>query len=142
MQSDDMKRIAATSADNVLMHVDATVIWRITDVETAALNSVETIAKDGSDSKSDDVGDIAKLRHDVLHQAEASLAAFIGAVNYSDTFHVAAVVQGIDPVVAVGGQVVNGRPVKESRTSQLFDVRRMKTCLEHANNVAKTYGVT
>ena len=37
--------IEATSADNVLMAVDATVIWRITDVDTAALNSAETISK-------------------------------------------------------------------------------------------------
>jgi hypothetical protein len=40
IQSSNLKRIEATSADNVLMAVDATVIWRITDVETAALNSV------------------------------------------------------------------------------------------------------
>merc|ERR1719456_608997 len=49
IQSSNLKRIEATSADNVLMAVDATVIWRITDVETAALNSAETISKTGED---------------------------------------------------------------------------------------------
>merc|ERR1719313_960867 len=49
IQSDNLKRIEATSADNVLMAVDATVIWRITDVETAALNSAETISKTGAE---------------------------------------------------------------------------------------------
>ena len=44
----------------------------------------ETIQKDGSDTLAGDMGSIAKLRNDVLKQAEASLAAFIGAVNYSD----------------------------------------------------------
>jgi hypothetical protein len=39
----------ATSADNVLMAVDATVIWRITDADTAAKNSAETISKTGAD---------------------------------------------------------------------------------------------
>merc|ERR1712100_436142 len=47
IQSSNLQRIEATSADNVLMAVDATVIWRITDVETAALNSAETITKTG-----------------------------------------------------------------------------------------------
>lgn len=93
IQSSNLQRIEATSADNVLMAVDATVIWRITDVASAALNAGETIAQDGSDTKAGDIGSIAKLTNDVLKQAEASLAAFIGAVNYSDTFNVAAAVQ-------------------------------------------------
>merc|ERR1719163_2082235 len=51
IQSSNLKRIEATSADNALMAVDATVIWRITDVATAALNSAETISKSGEDTK-------------------------------------------------------------------------------------------
>merc|ERR1719507_270627 len=46
IQSSNLKRIEATSADNVLMAVDATVIWRITNVESAALNAGETIRRD------------------------------------------------------------------------------------------------
>merc|ERR1719261_2123711 len=41
IQSSNLKRIEATSADNVLMAVDASVIWRITDVGSAALNAGE-----------------------------------------------------------------------------------------------------
>merc|ERR1719408_606104 len=112
IQSSNLKRIEATSADNVLMAVDATVIWRITDVETAALNSAETISKTGQDQterggENRDLGNLTKLTNDVLKQAEASLAAFIGAVEYSSTFAVAAstnanvrpampVVEGVD----------------------------------------------
>merc|ERR1719198_590782 len=92
IQSSNLKRIEATSADNVLMAVDATVIWRITDVETAALNSAETISKTGEDEDKTDLGNLTKLRNDVLKQAEASLAAFIGAVEYSSTFNVATAV--------------------------------------------------
>jgi regulator of protease activity HflC (stomatin/prohibitin superfamily) len=156
IQSSNLKRIEATSADNVLMAVDATVIWRITDVESAALNAGETIAKDGSETKQGDIGSIAKLTNDVLKQAEASLAAFIGTVNYSDTFNVAAAVQQGDafqtPVV---GSVVAGTPpegdtrrlsVSKTRdgpsSSPLFDIGKMQTCLDHANAVTSTYGVT
>merc|ERR1712050_621372 len=98
IQSSNLKRIEATSADNVLMAVDATVIWRITDVSSAALNAGESISKDGADNVPQDLRSIEKLQNDVLKQAEASLAAFIGAVNYSDTFNVAAAVQTGDMV--------------------------------------------
>merc|ERR1712232_1474137 len=65
IQSSNLNRIEATSADNVLMAVDATVIWRITNVESAALNAGETIAADGSDNKEGDMGSIKKLTNDV-----------------------------------------------------------------------------
>lgn len=62
IQSSNMKRIEATSADNVLMAVDATVIWRITNVDIAAKNSAETISNHGGDmSANSDIGDISKL---------------------------------------------------------------------------------
>ena len=82
IMSNSMKRIEATSADNVLMAVDATVIWRIQDADVAARNSAETIGRSGGDASDGDIGDISKLSNDVLKQAEASLAAFIGAVQY------------------------------------------------------------
>lgn len=154
IQSSNLKRIEATSADNVLMAVDATVIWRITNIEAAALNAGETIQKDGSDTAQSDIGSIAKLTNDVLKQAEASLAAFIGAVNYSDTFNVAAAVQTGDVLVpTVSGQIITGMPPAQHpakspdqergpSSSPLFDLGRMQTCLDHANAVTNTYGVT
>merc|ERR1719231_1949672 len=141
IQSSTLKRIEATSADNVLMAVDATVIWRITDVETAALDSAETIHKDGSDTGGNDLGSLTKLTNDVLKQAEASLAAFIGAVEYSSTFSVAT--HAATPQAPVVGHVVEGAhstgtadvqaapPPKLA--SPLFDLARMATCVEHAN---------
>merc|ERR1719498_741632 len=73
VQSSNLARIEATSADNVLMSVDATVIWRISDVATAARNSAETISKDGKETDSHNLGDLKKLTNDVLKQSEASL---------------------------------------------------------------------
>jgi len=136
IQSSNLKRIEATSADNVLMAVDATVIWRITDVATAALNSAETIHKDGSDALHSELGNLTKLTNDVLKQAEASLAAFIGAVEYSATFNVAAavatppsavpVVEGIAPPAA---PVPSSAPPPSKITSPLFDLVRLQTCV-------------
>jgi len=149
IQSSTLKRIEATSADNVLMAVDASVIWRITDVATAALNSAETIHKDGSDTSNSDLGSLTKLTNDVLKQAEASLAAFIGAVEYSATFNVAAavatppnalpVVEGIDPH---GPAPPPNKMGAAKNASPLFDLVRLQTCVDHANAVTATYGVT
>jgi len=153
IQSTNMQRIEATSADNVLMAVDATVIWRINDVDTAARNSAETISKTGEDQHSNDIGDIRKLTNDVLKQAEASLAAFIGAVQYSDTFGVAAATQP-EVVKTVSQPVVPGmviddpdphpvpsRGVKEAYSSPLFDLDKLDSCVRHANEITKTYGI-
>jgi len=147
IQSSNLKRIEATSADNVLMAVDATVIWRITDVETAALNSAETIHKDGSDVKGNNINSLDKLTNDVLKQAEASLAAFIGAVEYSATFNVAAAVSHT-PNVAVAVSETGDATGEASiykpnpNTSPLFDLAKMQTCVHHANGVTRTYGVS
>jgi len=156
IQSNDLKRILATSADNVLMSVDATVIWKIENVAIAAKNSAETIHADGSDTKKDNLGDIKKLSNDVLKQAEASLAAFIGCVNYSDTFNVAAAVQhdeaqqsnSID-LAAVGEYCTEPVPSTESQcpagalpqANALFDQSRISDVRNHANTVTRTYGV-
>jgi len=90
----------------------------------------------------------------VLKQAEASLAAFIGAVEYSSTFAVAAAAthQSVSPVVPYveGVEVPPGgaaAPAATSisgstRSSPLFDLTRLQTCVDHANNITKTYGVS
>jgi len=147
IQSSTLKRIEATSADNVLMAVDATVIWRITDVATAALNSAETISKSGKEVDGSDLGSLTKLTNDVLKQAEASLAAFIGAVEYSSTFNVATAVQNQcvvhgEEVLESTSSEINGSPPQKKVASPLFDMARLATCVAHANNVTSTYGVT
>merc|ERR1712224_1170300 len=52
--------------------------------------AAETMAQSG---KGKIAADISKLRRDVLKQALASLAAFIGSVNYSESFHMSAAAQ-------------------------------------------------
>merc|ERR1711959_830235 len=91
IQTDDLEKIQATSADNINMMVTSTVNWRIVDVVVAATMAAETMAVSG---KTGEVSaDISKLRKDVMKQALASLAGFIGSVNYSESFHMSAAEQ-------------------------------------------------
>lgn len=131
IQTNDLQRIEATSADNVMMHTDATVVWRITRVDHAAKFSAETMRTDGKESSATAQSDITKLRNDVLKQATASLAAFIGEIRYSDSFHIS----------AAGPSTVNAMPV-DSAVSAIFDGERMASAVESANMITQTYGVS
>merc|ERR1711959_349019 len=135
IQTNDLQRIEATSADNVMMHTDATVVWRITKVDDAARWSAETMRTDGTDSSLAKQSDIKKLQNDVLKQATASLAAFIGDIRYSDSFHVS----------AAGPSTVSAMPAMVDQTSAvsaIFDGQRMASAVEAANAITTTYGVT
>merc|ERR1719336_1828074 len=140
IQTDDLEKIKATSADNITMLVTSTVTWRIVDPELAATMAAETMATAGGDVSSD----IKKLRGDVLKQATASLASFMGGVNYSDSFHMAAAAQMKDKK-ARGHVSLGEEPEPESRKmcadNPLYDVERMTGSVEHANATTETYGV-
>jgi len=141
IQTNNLERIEATSADNVMMHTDATVVWRVSDVHMAAKWSAETMRTDGADAASAARSDIQKLRNDVLKQASASLAAFIGEIRYSDSFHISAAGSGSVTAVPIVG---DGQQPMEAGTaySPIFDVKRMASAVESANAVTSTYGVT
>jgi len=140
IQTDDLEQIKATSADNITMQVTSTVTWCIKNPTLAATMGAETMAV-GSKAVS---SDIKKLRQDVLKQAIASLASFIGGVNYSDSFHMAASVQGRQgkPKQSPAGE----EPEAEEKASKtmdnpLYDVDRMNDAVKHANSTAMSYGV-
>merc|ERR1712139_672900 len=140
IQTDELQRIEATSADNVMMHTDATVVWRVTDVISAARMSAETMNRDGSELGNAADADIAKLRRDVLMQATASLAAFIGEIRYSDSFHISAAQNALEsePVVGVP---VSGEGILVGY-SPIFDTKRMCSAVETANSITSSYGIT
>merc|ERR1712159_563342 len=118
------------------MHTDATVVWRITQVDDAAKWSAETMNRDGRDTTCSSQSDIAKLRNDVLKQATASLAAFIGEIRYSDSFHIS----------AAGPSAATARPVGQTEVtcsmSAIFDGSRMASAVVAANAITQSYGVT
>merc|ERR1719231_212176 len=97
--------------------------------------------------KSGDISaDITKLRRDVLKQSLASLAAFIGSVNYSESFHMSAAAAGNvnkKPVEGVAVATTDScAPVeKKFVENPMYDIDKMGTSVEHANRVTRTYGV-
>ncbi|KAJ9445228.1 hypothetical protein DIPPA_27838 [Diplonema papillatum] len=139
IQTDKLARIEVITGDNVLMHCDATVNWKIQDVELAAKNAAETMRKSTPTSSSAN-DNITKLRNDVLQQASASLSSFIGTVNYSDSFSPTAQVQRA-PQPVMGVPVVDIAVDSNTQGGVLFDVERMQTAVEHANAVTRQYGI-
>lgn len=92
--------------------------------------------------------DISKLRRDVLKQAIASLAGFIGSVNYSTSFHVAASNQSQlfnlpeASAVPVRDQQDDKEDAPVFNDNPLYDEEKMSTAVEHANKVTRTYGAS
>lgn len=140
IQTDELAQIQATSADNITMTVTSTVTWRILNPLLAANMAAETMSMQGKSVSAD----ITKLRSDVLKQAIASLASFMGGVNYSDSFHMAAAAQK-----TIGRTKSGQRPqyepepekVGKSVENPLYDTKRMTNSVAHANDTTNTYGV-
>jgi len=156
IQTDDLKRIEVMTGDNVLMHVDATVCWQIDDVKLCAEKAAETMHQGdgqgggvpGQTKQNQSVHTIKKLRTDVLKQAEASLSALIGKVNFSDTFAAATLVQtGVAPVpVVVGtsnedGASAPSAAARHEHENLLFNDDKLSDAVTHANDMTKRYGV-
>jgi len=145
-QSNDLKAIEATSADNVNLHVEATVVWHITEPAHAARTAADTM---GGQENQDT---IKMLQNDVLKQARASLAMYIGELRYMDTFHMASSIQdarrnakhGVAPTIDNLEDPVDQQPCDGDAPpeySKLYDDARMGGCVQHSNNITSAYGV-
>jgi len=137
IQTDDLEKINATSADNITMQVTSTVTWRILDPMLAATMAAETMATNGGSVSAD----ITKLRKDVLKQAIASLASFMGGVNYSDSFHMAAQAQVTQQRASGFAPEPEAERVGKCLDNPLYDMVRMRSSVTHANQTTRTYGV-
>jgi regulator of protease activity HflC (stomatin/prohibitin superfamily) len=98
------------------------------------------------------IADIRKLRRDVLKQAIASLAGFIGSVNYSDSLRVAAAarrnMETVKEVIAVNtgnaaseAQPSAGDGVARTTDNPMFDTEEMSKAVAHANQITNRFGV-
>lgn len=147
IETDSLPKFRAATADNVVIEVSATVNWRVKDAETAARMAADTMERPngGSNSRFDN----AKLRNDVLKQAEASLSAFVAMVQYSAAYGVAAGVQNTEELLCGDAltAVVEQTSTKDSsctyypEASPLFDFERLNNMVNHANEVTQRYGV-
>eukprot|EP01060_Flectonema_neradi_P001475 TRINITY_DN10888_c0_g1_i1.p1 TRINITY_DN10888_c0_g1~~TRINITY_DN10888_c0_g1_i1.p1 ORF type:complete len:557 (+),score=105.56 TRINITY_DN10888_c0_g1_i1:67-1671(+) len=112
MQTNDLQEIDVLTADNVLLRISSTVNWKIVDVAMAAVNAADTQNQTGG-----------KLKRDVLKQATASLAAFVGTMRFSDS-------------ISPQSQVQAG-----AMSNELFDTNKLIECVSHSNAVTQAYGV-
>merc|ERR1719409_2306188 len=102
--------------------------------------------KGGCGVKGTGTGTIDKLRNDVLKQAEASLSALVGKVNFSSTFSAATALQVGQVALAQGVDVSSPKeawaPKPEAdAVALLFDVDKLQCSVAHANNMTSRYGV-
>jgi len=134
IQTDDLQRIAVMTGDNVLMHVDATVCWSIVNVQCCAERAAETMSHGNKNVES-----LQKLRNDVLKQAEASLSALVGKVNFSETFSAATAIQvGSTSTLPSTSRA----PAEKVDTAALlFNVDKLRDSVSHANEMTTKYGV-
>ena len=157
IQTDDLKRLEVMTGDNVLLSVDATVCWNISNVQQCAERAAETMDASGHGRNTQTID---KLRTDVLKQAEASLSALIGKVNFSDTFSAATHIQVGSPDPPVTGIVPGQRlpasdlsshvappsggtrsAVAQPQNALLFDLDKLSNSVSHANDMTTRYGV-
>lgn len=146
IQTNDLQKVEATTGDNVVLSTTATVNWLISDVALAARMAAETMKHDGMPVKG---GDIEKLRLDVLKQAQASLSCFVGTVRYGSAVDTSAAVafgkdgakkkassQSLDSVIeSKPGSSMGGM-------ENLYDVAKLESAVQHANEICNRYGVT
>ena len=116
------------------IYADARAVLIDAVIVSQARMSAETMRHDGKDTLTAKESDISKLRNDVLKQATASLASFIGEVRYSDTFHLSAQQDGGADAPPVPTDVADYSPI--------WDTKRMSSAVEKANVICATYGVT
>merc|ERR1719217_744172 len=139
-----------STGDNGPLKCTASVNWLIEDVPLAARMAANTMAPSSrpfdpsrlgqgqSQQESPTEFDISKLREDVLQQVTASLAAFIGTINYS--------AHGNKKISEnVSGRTTSGaspEPDPEEKGAKaLFDRDQLYNSVEHANEICCRYGV-
>ena len=142
IQTDELERIQATSADNINMLVNSTVNWRIVDVEVAATMAAETMAQSG---KGKIAADIIKTKE----RCPETSISFVGGVYWVRELlgvvpHVAAAqAAGRDntPVAAATSVEETPATVGAFADNPLYNLEKMGSAVEHANSVTRSYGI-
>mmetsp|Transcript_38197 Transcript_38197/g.89633 ORF Transcript_38197/g.89633 Transcript_38197/m.89633 type:complete len:519 (-) Transcript_38197:277-1833(-) len=136
IHTDTLRAFRATSADNVVLETNATVNWRVRDPVLAARMAADTMAESGD-------GQVAAgtpmVKHDVLHQAIASLAAAIGGIRYADDVHIAAS-EKVSALESAMDSAI-GATHEETGIAKIFNAQQMSSATCHANEICSQYGV-
>ncbi len=151
LQSDELRQVTASTADNLLVSIDAVVTWRVSSAQEAAIMITDTILRSdlsldetGTD---EDIGSLGKLRRHVMKQAMSGLAKFIGSVHYSDYFlYIRSLLR------PHGNNTEDDRPhgnntednnseVDREISNPFFDESGMEDAVLGANKITKRFGV-
>lgn len=130
IQTEDLRGVNVSTADNILMSIDATIVWKIQDAEKAAIMVTETMVRSDHSILANltdddmDVGSLSKLRRDVLKQTLAAVARFVGAVNYADYFHYINSINSTRPRPKKGDFSMDGSRGRVSPSGGGFMVRK------------------
>jgi len=135
IHTDTLNGFKATTADNVVLQTNATVNWRVRDPVLAARMAADTM--EGAKGAS---AGTPMVKHDVMQQAIASLAAAMGSVRYADDVHVAASgsITNLDGPAATAA---SPQAKEETGIARIFNTQQMSTATSHANEICGQYGV-
>lgn len=144
LQADDICDFKATTADKIIVSLDATVTWRIAIAEKAAMIVTESGNRSESDisldtSISDDMGSLNKLRNNVLSQSMSGLAYIISSVHYSDYF--LRMQSSLSPNEAGNTPDRLGKTAESDFITTFFDEGRSNDLLEKVNGGIEEFGV-
>lgn len=147
LQSDDLLQVAVSTADNILVSIDAIVLWRITIPEKAASSFAVTNIESDMSFDSDigeDIGSSRRLKIHILKQALSCVAKFVGSIHYSGYF---LYIQSISKQNKDPNKDVSESDDDESREGQrdfsnpFFDEQGMSNEVEVINNmIAEEFG--
>jgi regulator of protease activity HflC (stomatin/prohibitin superfamily) len=146
VQSEDLRSVNVASADNILMNLDATMVWKIVDAEKAAIMVTETIFRSDvslGTMTDDEGGGLSKLRRDILKQTVAAIARFVSAINYADYFNAVSSVMRLDEDDHDNEH--SNRMVydseKQNIDNPMFDYGKLVMAVKDANKITFEFGV-
>lgn len=142
IQSDELNQMSASTADNLLVAVDATLTWKISTAPKAAVLMTESVLRSDvsiGTATDDELGNVGKLRRYVHQQATSGIAKFIGSINYSDYFlYVRSILKSRESIDETSN-LDNDRGINIS--NPFFDEEGMNEAVEVANNITQQFGV-
>jgi regulator of protease activity HflC (stomatin/prohibitin superfamily) len=139
-QSDDVRQITASTADNLMVSIDAVVAWKVSYPQKAAMMITDSMLRSdisvGTETD-DDVGSLSKLRREVLKQAISGLAKFVGSINYSDyVLYIRSLLNSKEE-----NDSDNNMGEKFDISNPFFDESGLASAVELANKLSGNFGV-
>jgi regulator of protease activity HflC (stomatin/prohibitin superfamily) len=142
LQSDDLRQLTVSTADNLLILINALVTWRVSDAKRAAVMITDTVSRSDisvATTGDDDLGSLGKLRQHVLKQAVSGLAKFVGSVNYSSYFlYMKSLTK---PNENNDTEDSDSSTTERNMANPFFEESGMEDAVEKANKITKKYGV-